>query len=223
MMFPIILSDENWSAGKATLHAALPALRSSHLAEAIAAGLGARQHASVLTRLQPDERGHEALALGCDTLFVERLAELGYPDIAPGHFDAAFKGIALPHAVYAAFKRGDRLRNNDHYHRCSRHRRPMMMVKMARTYAELEWDCITVNPDEEAYLHDKRGRQLTSIMFNLFQARAKGAPGKPLFFGSAFTGTIKKLLPATARQLAEDYFRLLYSPLLEPQRPEEAH
>jgi hypothetical protein len=75
----------------------------------------------------------------------------------------------------------------------------------------------TVHPNEEAYLHDEPGHQLVSIMFNLFQARAKAAPGNPLFCGSAFTGTIKKLLPATARQLAEDYFRLLYSPLLAPQ------
>ena len=93
----------------------------------------------------------------------------------------------------------------------------MMMVKMARTYAELEWDCITVDPREEAYLHNDSGRDLVGVMFNLFQARANGAPGKPLFFGSAFTGTIKKLLPETARNLAEDYFRLLYLPLLEQQ------
>lgn len=216
-MFPIILSDENWRVGKGSLHAALPAVRSSHLAEAIAAGLGARQHASIVPKLQPDARGHDALMLGRDVFFVGRLAELGYKDIASGHFEVAFKGTALPHSIYASFKQGDRLSSNTHYHRCSRLRRPMMMVKMARTYAELEWDCITVDPNEEAHLHEGAGSQLANIMFNLFQARAKGAPGNPIFFGSAFTGTIKKLLPATARQLAEDYFRLLYSPLIEPQ------
>lgn len=221
-MFPIILSDENWRAGKASLHAALPAVRSSHLAEAIAAGLGARQHASIVPKLQPDPCGHDALMLGRDELFVERLAELGYKDIAPGYFEASFKGTALPHSIYAAFKQGDRHKNNNHYHRCNRHKRPMMMVKMARTYAELEWDCITVHPDEEAYLHDEAGNQLVNIMFNLFQARAKGVPGNPLFFGSAFTGTIKKLLPGTAQQLAEDYFRLLYLPLIEPHAAKRA-
>lgn len=51
-MFPIILSDENWRVGKASLHAALPVVRSSHLAEAIAAGLGARQHASIVPKLR---------------------------------------------------------------------------------------------------------------------------------------------------------------------------
>lgn len=216
-MFPIILSDENWRVGKASLHAKLPAVRSSHLAEAIAAGLGARQHASVVPRLQPDARGHDALVLGRDELFVERLAELGYQGVARGHFEVAFKGTALPHPIYAAFKQGDRLSNNSHYHRCSRHKRPMIMVRAARAYAELEWDCITVDPKEEAYLHDEAGRQLLNIMFNLFQARATGAPGMPIFLGSAFTGTIKKLIPTTANQLAEDYFRLLYSPLLGQQ------
>ena len=184
-------------------------VRWSHLAEAITVGLGARQHASVVPSLQPDARGYDALMLGRDELFVGRLTELGYKDVAPGHFEAAFKGTVLPHSIYAAFKQGDRY--NSHYHRCSRHRRPMMMVKMACIYAELEWDCITVHPGEEA------GDQLANIMFNLFQARAKDAPGNPLFCGSAFTGIIKKFLPTTARQLAEDYFGLLYSPLLEPQ------
>ena len=137
-MFPIIVSHENWRVGKASLHAALPMVRSSHLAEAIAAGLGARQHASIVPKLQPDERGHDAMVLGHDEQFVKRLFELGYDDIAPGHFEAAFKGTALPHSIYAVFKQGDRTRNDSHYHRCSRHGRPMMMVKMARTYAELE-------------------------------------------------------------------------------------
>lgn len=216
-MFPIILSDENWCAGKATLHAALPAVRSGHLTEAIAAGLGARQHASIVAKIQMDGRRHAELALGHDTHFVQRLAQLGYPDIALGHFDAAFSASAVPHPIYASFKRGDRLANDSHYQHCKRLGRPMMMVRMARTYAELEWDCITVDPSEETYLHNDRGRDLVGVMFNLFQARAKGAPGKPLFLGSAFTGTIKKLLPETARRLAEDYFRLLYLPLLEQQ------
>lgn len=215
-MFPIIVSHENWHVGKASLHAALPMVRSSHLAEAIAAGLGARQHASIVPKLQPEERGHDAIVLGQDEKFVERLFELGYDDIAAGHFEAAFRGPALPHSIYTVFNQGDRARNDSHHRQCSRHGRPMMMVKLARAYAELEWDCITVNPDEDGYLHDEAGDQLAKIMFNLFQARAKGAPGSPLFVGSAFTGTIKKLLPATARQLAEDYFRLLYLPLIEP-------
>ena len=56
-------------------------------------------------------------------------------------------------------------------------------------------------------------------MFALFQEHAKGAPGKPVFCGKAFTGTVSKLLPDTARQLAEEYFKLLYLPLRELPAP----
>ena len=65
-MFPIMLSDETWRAGKASLHAALSAIRSSHLAEAIAPG--ARQHASIVPKLHPDARGHCTLMLERDDL-----------------------------------------------------------------------------------------------------------------------------------------------------------
>lgn len=209
----IILSLENWHAAKATLHQSLPQVRSSHLAEAMAAGLGARTHAALVKLCRPNAE-RPSICRGTDEAFVGRLGELGYPEIAPHTFDRAFAPDRLPHAPYVVYKSGDRAANNHHFHFCERLGRPMMMVKMARRYAELEWDCITVDPAEEDHLHDKSGDQLVRIMFNLFQARAKGAPGQPLFHGSAFTGTIEKLLPATARQLAEDYFQLLYTPLL---------
>ena len=207
----IILSFENGHSAKAELHRLLPHVRSSHLAEAMAAGLGERTHAA-LTALRRPNAERPILCRSLDDAFVKRLSELGYPDITLGTFERAFAPGRVPHAPYVFFKRGDRATNNDHFHFCERFNRPMMMVKMARQYAELEWDCIMIDPAEEGYLHGESGERLLRIMFNLFQARAKGASGRPYFSGSAFTGTIKKLLPATARQLAEDYFLLLYRP-----------
>ena len=214
-MFPVILSEENWSAGKASLHEALPAVGSSHLAEAIAAGLGERTHASFVSKMRAHQGRHAALMIGRDERFMERVAGLDYRNIVPGLFEKAFRNEAMPHPIYTFFKKGDHRCNDEHFHHCNKRMRPMVMVKMARRYAELEWDCVTVDSDEDAYLRDECGSNLVSILFNLFQARAKEAPGKPLFFGSAYTGSIERLLPETARQLAEDYFRLLYSPLLE--------
>jgi hypothetical protein len=46
-------------------------------------------------------------------------------------------------------------------------------------------------------------------MFARFQSRAQHAPGKPEFFGSAFVGSIDRLLPDTARDLADDFFMML--------------
>lgn len=214
-MSTILLSVENWRAAKAALHSELPEVRSSHLAEAMAAMVGARTHAAVAGTLR-GEHDWPPITYADAARFIERLERLGYAGIAPERFADALAPERLPHAPYAYFKSGDRPANDRHYLACRRLGRPMMMVTRARRYAELEWDCITVDPREEEYLHDEAGESLVRIMFNLFQARAKGAPGKPLFCGSAFTGTVKKLLPETARQLAEDYFRLLYEPLLTP-------
>lgn len=216
----IILSADNWRAAKASLHAELPHIRSSHLAEAMAAGIGELTHAAVVQALRNDDARPE-LRKRSDLDFIRRLRELGYSGAVEGHLARAFAPDAVPHAPYTFFARADRAANDRHYHFCNRLGRPMVMVRMARSYAEIEWDCITVDPREEDYLHDLPGEQLMRIMFNLFQARAKGAPGKPIFCGSAFTGTATKLLPTTARQLAEDYFQLLYGPLLEPRGPRQ--
>ncbi len=46
-------------------------------------------------------------------------------------------------------------------------------------------------------------------LYDRFCVVARDDPGKPVFMGSAFTGTITRLLPATARKLASEYFQLL--------------
>lgn len=216
-MTTIIFSEANVRAAKAALHSMLPLVRSGHLAEALAAGLGRRQWASVVAALREGAPVRPPLCRARNEAFRARLGELGYRDVGDGFLDAAL--AALPDPIFVFHARCDRAANDRHYRICNRTGRPMLMVRMARRYAELEWDCITVDGNEEDYLHDRSGSELARIMFNLFQARARGAPGKPIFLGSAFTGTITRLLPDTAVQLAEDYFQLLYLPLLEPRGP----
>lgn len=216
----IILSKENWRAAKAELHQSLPHVRSSHLAEAMAAAVGEHTHIG-LSRLLQDSDARAQVRIVNASDFAIRLQGFGYRPVDLSSLDRAFSSADLPHRAYAAFRSGDRAANDRHYHQCNALSRPMMMVRTARKYAELEWDGITVDPNEEDYLHGDAGTALARIMFNLFQACAKGAPGKPIFCGSAFTGTVKRLLPETAYQLAEDYFRLLYSPLLEPRGPRQ--
>lgn len=108
---------------------------------------------------------------------------------------------------FVEFKRGDLNANARHYEECLRENRPMMMIRQGRIYAELEWDCVTVSSETDP--SNAHSTEIGHQMFDLFQQRAKGAPGKPIFYGSAFTGTVTKLLPGTARQLARDYYTLL--------------
>lgn len=208
-----ILTDDNIDAAKAALRATLPAIRSAHLTEALAAGLGFKTNAALRAALVSERGKPPAIADAAALHFVERLAELGYGGVPTRPFDVATSEAILRETPYTFFKRGDRAANDRHFYACEDRNRPMMMVRMARQYAELEWDCITIESDCDAHVSGADSNALTRTMFAIFQKRAKGAPGKPIFFGKAFTGTVKKLLPDTARQLAEDYFKLLYLPL----------
>ncbi len=93
----------------------------------------------------------------------------------------------------------------------------MLMVKIARGRADVAWDCITVSPDDEGYLFgDDDGRALVNRMVERFQALAKGAPGRPEFYGSSFTGSVRRLPLPVARLLAEEYVQMLYLPTRTP-------
>ena len=216
----MILSDENIAAAKTALRTQLPQVRSSHLTEAIATGLRFRTHAALRAAIVADAALPPGIALASPADFDRRLQELGYGPAPGDPFGDVVASRSLPDLPYAEFKRGDRIGTDGHYYYCQKRNRPMVMVRTARVYAELEWDCITVSPDQEDYLYGTDdGRALGRLMFDKFQALARGAPGKPLFLGGPFTGTVKKLLPDTARALAEEYFRLLYLPLREPRGP----
>ena len=211
----MILSEENHRHAKAALHAELPHVRSSHLAEAMAAGFGRGSHAALLSFRRGYQDHRAPLARWDGAAFARRIASFGYADVPATAFGTALAAMRLPHAPYVKFRKGDRSANEDHYRTANRLGRPMMMITTARTYAQLEWDCITIDGREDHHVRGDEGNRLVRVMFEMFQTRCRCAPGKPLFCGSAFTGTIKKLLPETAGQLAEDYFTLLYAPLTE--------
>lgn len=208
-----ILTQANVDAAKAALRISLPEIRSGHLTEALASSLGFGTNAALRAAIAGETGKPPALADAEAGLFAQRLAAFGYPYIADEPFMAAMREDVLDETPYTWFRTGDRAANNRHFHACQAANRPMMMVKMARQYAELEWDCVTIDSDCDAHVSGAGSSDLVRIMFRLFQERARGAPGKPLFYAKAFTGSIKKLLPDNARQLAEDYFKLLYLPL----------
>jgi len=214
-----ILTDDNIDAAKAALRAALPAIRSAHLTEALAAGLGFQTHAALRAALAVEAGKLPAVADAASALFATRLAELGYDDVPTDPFELAITENVLGDTPYTFFKRGDRAANDRHFYACQARNRPMVMVRMARQYAELEWDCVTIDSDCDDHVSSRASNELVRLMFALFQEYAKGAPGKPIFYGKAFTGTVSKLLPDTARQLAEEYFKLLYLPLRDLPAP----
>lgn len=214
-----ILTQPNIDAAKAALRASMPAIGSAHLTEALAAGLGFNTNASLRAAIAREAGKPPALADAEPDHFTSRLADLGYSDAPIAPFLAAIREDVLAETPYTSFKKGDRRANDRHFYACQERNRPMMMVVLARQYATLEWDCITIDSDCDEHVSGPESTPLVRIMFKRFQERARGAPGKPLFYANAFTGSITKLLPDTARQLAEDYFKLLYLPLRDHPGP----
>lgn len=205
-----LLHAANLKGAKSALRANFPGVRSSHLAEAFAAAAGFRSHAALLRHLVPDPDHSPPVVDINELTFGRRLGDFGYGTPPARLLTSVMRSDRIPDRPFVEFPNGDRASNEAHFYACRQRDRPMIMVRPARWYATLEWDCITMDPKHDADRSDNdNGRTALRTLFGRFQARAKGAPGKPEFFGSAFTGTVKRLLPEIARDLAEDYFRML--------------
>jgi hypothetical protein len=210
----LILTEENCLALKRAVSVLLPEVRSAHLTESIAAALGFNTHAALRTAIIAESHIPPELAEVDMARFESRISELDYCPVAPVNFSEIVRSSAIPDRPFVTFKKGDMAANNSHFHHCRRANRPMVYVARSRVYATLNWDCITINPADEKYLFGgDNGSTFSKSLFSQFQLRAKGAPGIPYYSGGSFAGDVKKLLPETAYQLAEDYFKLLYLPL----------
>jgi hypothetical protein len=218
----LILTQPNVDAVKMALRRSIPGIRSAHLTEALAAALGFKTNAALRATIAQEKDRPPMLVEAEPKRFTIRLAELGHASLPTTFFIAAMRQEGLAATPYAWLQNGDRVASNEHISACEMGNRPTVIVKMARQYAALEWDCITIDPQCDEHVSGPRSSHLVDTMFKHFQRRAKGAPGNPLFCGSAFTGSITKLLPETAKKLAEDYFRLLYMPLRDLHTPRRA-
>lgn len=85
-MASLPLSIESLSAVKNALRDELPDARSSHLTEALAAALGRRTHAALLSEL-PAFQDDPPIELLDDERFVQRLKDFGYPSDSEFSFE----------------------------------------------------------------------------------------------------------------------------------------
>lgn len=96
-MASIPLSEISLSSIKKSLRTQYPDVRSSHLSEALAASLRRRTHASLLAEL-PILAVDPPIELLDDTLFDQRLQELGYP----ADTEFSFEYLEKTHAISTA-------------------------------------------------------------------------------------------------------------------------
>lgn len=210
----LLVSDQNLRAIKMALRARINGTRSSHVTEALAYSMGFNTHAALLAQMKVDRLLPPAVGEADGVRFAARLASLVGVTVPATLLDEVVRSDAIPDRPYVEFFDHDRSVDAVHFAECSRKNRPMIMVRRARADATLEWDCITTDGRLKGYpFGNDNGDGIASEMVRLFEVRVKNAPGKPQYRGTAFTGWVHKLQPEAARQLAEDYFRLLYLPL----------
>lgn len=208
----IRLTARNLDALKRGLTQQIVGVKSAHLTEALAAGLGFRTHAALRARIANCVLGTEPLAQTADADLTLRLSQLCGLDVAV-QSDAlhrlAWSGI-LPDPCWRQFRKGDMAGINGWYRYCAANNLPDLYLTPARVYIDVEWDCISLDPRYEAGIRTRPGKPMVREMFETFQAHVKGAQGKPIFEGSWFVGKMVHLLPDTARALADEFFGRLY-------------
>lgn len=208
---PIFLvTDDNIEFAKAEVRQAWPDVRTSHRLEAFAAALNFRTYASMLA-VSKQVVAFPSIASLVQDRFSSRLAQLGYLAVDESALSRIPRSTAVPLLPWVEFKSGDRASNERWFRECKRRDIPNIRIEMRTKYAELHWDCIS----QDSRHDDSRDADLSRAMFACFQARSYPGPGRPIYQGSAIVGSIERLLPEVARDIADDYFKFLMKPIKE--------
>ena len=210
----LLLTAANCDYVKRKLRRALPHVGSAHLTEALANALGFRTHAALRPHLTPSRSTRPQLAAVDIDRLGQRLLELGERMVATDSLPGILHSDDIPDRIWCAYRQGDRVANNYWFRACQDRNIPNIYIQEYGALADLHWDCWSIDPDDEAHVRDSRGDTLMRALFRCYQGFVKGAdPGKSEFFGSGFVGSIERLSPAVARQIADAYFWRLYTPM----------
>lgn len=214
-MIPILLSEDNLDALEAIAKRAClaQAVRSAHITEALAYGLGFATQAALLAKTRSVPEFRSFLAEFDQGRFVIRLLQLGY---ALNENAALFDDDGLrnlPDRTWIDIEANDMGKQNFWFHQCKLRNIPFIYVARRRKYAELQWDCVSVDPAHEAHVQGDRGADLVRGMFATFQAVARKLPSKALFEGKSMVGSVKGLPIELVPELADAFFAALYKPM----------
>jgi hypothetical protein len=205
-MFSLILSESNMKFLKGKLmqdHG----MGSAHASEAIAALCDFNTNIALKTELARHDRSPVANLY--KDRFCERLLGLGYQNFDHDEFFGKFYSLKFQDSMWLAHQNGDRNLRDGWYGVCQRQSLPFITISKRRKYCKLEWDCISIDPDNEAHIRGAHGEQLVGILLNLYRAVARGHDLKSMFDGSSFYGTIDNLSEESAYRIASYFFWFL--------------
>lgn len=182
---------------------------SAHRVEGLAAACRYRSHAGQLAALRGEADALPVITIDAGR-WVKRLAELGYASVPGDWLQVCVRSPQMPDPCRVEFHMRERGISERWFYRCRAESLPYITIEMARKYATLEWDCITVNSEHDALVREDSGHSIVDRLFATFQRISAGSGAKPYFCGTAFVGSIKSLRPDIAQTLADEFFVALY-------------
>lgn len=204
----LALTPANIEFIKRGLRPGYPSIKSSHLSEAIAA-CGCHTNIALATAVRNNNADRPTLADVDNGSFLNRLADFGYPVIEAEALSRLVQSPELPDRIWYVWKGGHIPALNTWFRECQKRDIPYVYITPKRKYAQLDWDHMAFHPKHDDIV-GSHGFDVVDEMFGKFQEIAKGASGKPVFFGSALVGNVKRLPVDLAPALADEIFHILY-------------
>jgi hypothetical protein len=118
----------------------------------------------------------------------------------------------MPLRPWVEFRKGDLATNNCWFYGCQKRNVPHIALEARVKYVTLSWDCISRDPKYDTHLGEDQGAFLVRRMFATFQSLARHSPGKSMFEGNSFVGSVTNFVPDIARNLADEFFVMLVAP-----------
>lgn len=206
----ILIDNENLEFLKVAMHQAWPNAESTHRLEGLAAALGFKTYAALLTN---SHAGQNILARVSASEFENRMKTLGSTIEGASLLCKIVRDNAMPSRLWAEFKRGDLESNNYWFRECRARGIPMIYVEPRTKYAELSWDCISLDNRHDHHFNGPDSGGFVRRLFARFQQLARGTAHRAEFFGSAFVGNIDGLSIEMARDMADEFYIMLCEPL----------
>ncbi len=212
-MAKFLLTRDNIKYIKIKLSELLPDVKSSHLTEAIASGIGFNSNAAMLSRIKDQAKFPPYLSDINDSKIATRLNKFCYANLSEFSIISIVRSVGLPQKIWVEFPSGNRGANERWYSECKFRNLPNLRIEKKKKFATLSWDCISINKSSEGHLKDEGGTTLGRLMFQQYQRIARQAPGKSEYFGTCFVGSVKNILPELAHEIADEFFTHLYEPI----------
>jgi hypothetical protein len=210
------LTPDNCDFAKRAMRLRLTSVKSTHLTETLASASGFRTHAALLAAVGVSDARRPTLVSVEPSRLTARLQELGHPPHdAAAVLIETLRASEMPVGTWREYRSRDVAAINTWFRECKRRDIPNVYIQLRTKYAKVSWDCISVDPRDESHLREEAGSALGALMFKRYQELAKGDPAKSVFSGSAFVGSVDRLSPAVARDIADDFFMRLYIPMMQ--------